>query len=79
MVRNGFKFLWSGAYKGQNGVGVIVANWLIGKVVGVDRFNDRVMKVNNVTGNVVWGVVSCCCPQAGRFGEVWGEERCCWG
>ena len=35
-------------------MGVIVANWLIGKFVGVDRFNDRVMKVN-VTGDVVWG------------------------
>ena len=55
MIRNGFKFLWNGAYKGQNGVGVIVANWLIGKFVGVDRFNDRVMKVNNVTGDVFGG------------------------
>ena len=37
MIRNGFKFLWNGAYKGQNGVGVIVANWLIGAVkVSVD-------------------------------------------
>ena len=35
-------------------MGVIVANWLIGKFVGVDRFNDRVMKVNG-TGDVVWG------------------------
>ena len=45
---------------------VIVANWLIGKVVGVERFNDRVMKVIVVTGDVVWETVSCCCPQAGR-------------
>ena len=30
----------------------------IGKVVRVERFNDRVMKVNNVTGDVVWEVVS---------------------
>ena len=35
-------------------MGVIVANLLIGKVVGVERFN------------VVWEVVSCYCPQAGR-------------
>ena len=48
MIRNCFKFLWSGDCKAENGVGVTVANWLIGKVVGVERFNDRVTKVNNV-------------------------------
>ena len=47
-------------------MGVIVANWLIGKVVGVQRFNDRVMKVNTVIGGAVWEEVSCCYPQAGR-------------
>ena len=47
-------------------MGVIVANWLIGKVVGVERFNDRVMKVNTVIGDAVWEEVSCYCPQAGR-------------
>ena len=38
-------------------MGVIVANWLIGKVVGLGRFNDRVMKVNIVVRDVVWEVV----------------------
>ena len=52
--------------KAENGVGVIVANWLIGKVVGVEMFNDRVMKVNIVIGSVVWEVVSCYCSQVGR-------------
>ena len=32
---------------------VVVANWLFRKVVGVERFNDRVMKVNIVIGDVV--------------------------
>ena len=54
IIGNGFKFLWSGDCKAENGVGVIAANWLIGKVVGVEVFNDRVMKVNIVIGNVVW-------------------------
>ena len=36
---------------GENGVGVIVADWLIGKVVGVERFNDRVIKVSIVIGD----------------------------
>ena len=47
-------------------MGVADANWLIGKVVVVQRFNDRVMKVNIVIGDVVWDVVSCYCPQGGR-------------
>ena len=29
-------------------------------------FNNRVMKVNIVIGDVVWEVLSCYCPQAGR-------------
>ena len=47
-------------------MGVIVANWLIVKVVGVERFHDRVMKINIIIEDVVWEVVSCYCPQAGR-------------
>ena len=66
MIGNGFKFLWSGVCKVEKGVGVIVTNWLIGKVVGIKKFNDRVMKVNIVIGDVVCEVLSCHCPQAGR-------------
>ena len=66
MIGNGFKFLQRVVCKAENDVSVIVANWLIGKVVGVERLNDRVMKVDIVIGDVVWEVVSCYCPQAGR-------------
>ena len=66
IIGNGFKFLWSGSSKAVNGVGVTVANWLIGKIVEVERYSDKVMKVNIVIGDVVWEVVSCYCPQAGR-------------
>ena len=58
---------------------VIVANWLVGKVVGIERFNDRVTKVNIVIGDVVWEVVSCYYPQAGwtvnedKFYELMGK------
>ena len=52
MNGNGLKFLWSEGCKAENSVGVIVANWLIGKVVAVERFNARVMKVSIVTGDV---------------------------
>ena len=51
MIGNGFKFLWSEGCKAENGVGVIVANRLIRKIVGVERYNDRAMKVNIVIGD----------------------------
>ena len=45
MIGNGFKSAGCKAKKKKkNGVGVIAANWLIGKLVGVERFNDGVMK-----------------------------------
>ena len=53
--------------KAEKIVGVIVANWLIGKVVGVERFSDKVKKVDIVIGNVFWEVVSCYCLQAGSY------------
>ena len=66
MIGNGFKFLRRVVCKAGNDVSVIVANWSIGKVVGVEMLNDRVMKVDIVIGDVIWEVVSCYCPQAGR-------------
>ena len=47
-------------------LGVIGSKWLISKVVAVERYNDRVMKVNIVIGDVVWEVIFCHCLQAGR-------------
>ena len=66
MIGYGFKFLLSRGCIAKNSVGVIVVNWLIGKVVAVEMFNDRVMKLNIVIGGVVWEVVPCYCPQIGR-------------
>ena len=59
MIGNGSIFLWSGGCKVESGVVVIVSKWLIGKVVGVERFNHRVIKVNIVVKDVVWEVVLC--------------------
>ena len=66
MIGNGSKFFRSSGCKAENDVGVIVANWLIGNVVGVEMFNERVIKVYIIIGGVVWEVVSCYFPQAGR-------------
>ena len=53
-------------FKVEKVVGVIVAILLIETVLGVERYNDRVMKVSAVIGDVVWEVLSCYCQQAGR-------------
>ena len=45
VIGNDFKFLWSGGCKTEIDEGVIVANCLIRNVVGVERYNDIVMKV----------------------------------
>ena len=34
--------------------------------MGVERYNDRVLKINIVIGNVVWELVYCYYLQAGR-------------
>ena len=66
MNGNTFKVFWSKGCIAENGVGVIVANWFIGKILRVERFNDRVKKVNINIRDVVCRVVSCYCPQTGR-------------
>ena len=50
MIGYSFKVLWSEGCKAENGVGVIAADCLLGKVVGVEKFNDRVIKVNIAIG-----------------------------
>ena len=66
MTGNTFKVFWSKGYIAENGMSVIVANWFIGKVLRVERFNDRVKKVNINIRDVVCRVVSCYCPQTDR-------------
>ena len=56
MIGNAFKFLWNRSSKTKDGVCVVVANWLVEKVVGVERFRNRVMKVNAVSLDAVWEV-----------------------
>ena len=50
MIGYSVKVLWSEGCKAENGVGVIAADCLLGKVVGVEKFNGRVIKVNIAIG-----------------------------
>ena len=41
--------------------------------MGVEKFNDRVMKVNIIIRDVVWEGASCYCPQAGNSVDLKDE------
>lgn len=51
-------------------MGVVVINWVLEKVVGVERYSHKVMKVNVIIGDAVWEVVSCYCSLNGRSATV---------
>lgn len=66
MIGSIYKLLWSGDSKPENGVGVIVANWLVEKIVEIERPSGRIMKAKVVIVDNVWEVVSCYCPHIER-------------
>ena len=60
MTGNGFNFFWRKGCKTENSVGAMVVNWLIGKVVGVERFNYTVMSILSL-GCSLGGSISLLC------------------
>ena len=67
MIGNDFKFLWSRSCKAENGVGVILANLLMGSSCDL-----RGIMIESDEGHYCyWGCskilpVSCYCPEAGK-------------
>ena len=66
IIRNGFKIFWSESCKAENWCRCNSC-WLIGKVVPLERLNDRVKKVNIIIGHIAWEIMSCYLPQAARL------------
>ena len=62
----GYKLIWKGNSEGTAGVGVLVANELVDRIIRVERISDRVIAVDLVIGEQIAKVVSCYAPQAGR-------------
>ena len=60
MIGNGFNFFWSRGCKTENSVGVMVVNWLIGKVVGVERFNYTVMSILSLGSSLGGSILLLC-------------------
>jgi hypothetical protein len=62
-----YKFYWKGGEERSMGVGVLVAERWIEKVIEVNRFDDRIMLVRVLVGKQVVNIVSVYAPQAGRL------------
>ena len=62
----GYKFLWQGCPEGIHGVGVLVSEEFVDKVVEVKRMSERLMMVKLVIGKCLMNVISGYAPQVGR-------------
>ena len=64
-----FKIFWQGHKNGNAGVGVIVANKWVDKVVEVNRVNEHMMAVKLIVGKRLMNIISAYAPQIGRSEE----------
>ena len=73
----GYKFYWVGCKKGLAGVGVMVAqNWVY-KVVDVLRVSEKMMVLRLSVGKTVVNIVSIYASEAGRLPEEKEEFYIC--
>ena len=61
-----YKLFWKGCSEGVSGVGVIVSEEFIDKVVEVTRVNERLMMVKLIVGKCLMNVVAAYASQTGR-------------
>ena len=64
-----YKLFWKGCSEGVSGVGVIVSEEFIDKVVEVTRVSERLMMVKLIVGKCLMNVVATYTPQTGRSQE----------
>ena len=61
-----YKFFWMGCSEGIHGVGLLVADRWIEKVLELRRVSERLMVVRVIVGRTVLNLISAYAPQAGR-------------
>ena len=61
-----YKFFWAGCKEGTAGVGIMIAEKWIDKVVEVKRISARLMMLRITVGDKIVNVVSAYAPQVGR-------------
>ena len=72
-----YKFYWMGCEEGVGGVGVLVAERWIEKVIEVRRVNERILVVRLMIGNSIVNLISVYAPQVGRSIEDKEEFYAC--
>src|SRR6478735_648249 len=61
-----YKFVWVGNRKGEAGVGVLVAERWLEKMIEVKRVSDRIIVVRLLLGKSILNLISVYAPQVGR-------------
>ncbi|XP_065315777.1 uncharacterized protein LOC135924611 [Gordionus sp. m RMFG-2023] len=64
-----YKFFWQGGNDGKAGVGVLVAEKLVDKVVEVRRLDNQIMVIKMIIGRKLYNMISAYVPQVGRSEE----------
>jgi hypothetical protein len=64
-IGEGYKLIYNGKKTAQNGVGVVVSQWMRDSVTEVARISDRLMSIKIGMGTSTLRVVSCYAPQTG--------------
>ena len=64
-----YKFFWQGDSLGIAGVGIVLADKWVDKVVRVDRVSDRIITLELLIGKTVTTFISVYAPQSGRSEE----------
>jgi len=64
-----YKLFWKGCSEGVSGVGVIISEEFIDKVVKVVRVSERLMMLKLIVGKCLVNVVAAYAPQVGRSQE----------
>ena len=62
----GYKFFWMGCEKGIHGVGMLVADRWVEKVLEVRRMSERLFVLRVIVGSSVLNLISVYAPQVGR-------------
>ena len=65
-TREKYKLFWKGCSEGVSGIGVIVSEEFMDKVVEVMRVNERLMMVKLIVGKCLMNVVAAYEKQTGR-------------
>lgn len=76
-IGEGYKLVYNGERKGENGVGIIVGNNLRDKITAVERISDRLMSIAIDANNITTRIISAYapqtnCPEADKD-RFWGQ------